>query len=144
MCKAMPSNYPAAMTEPIREAVRRAGCSEATTAEEVDAAVSQPGTTLVFVNSVCGCAGDTARPALAQALASAERKPARAITVFAGVHHEATAQARRYFGHVPPSSPSLALIKDGRTVWMLSRHEIQGRSADAVAGDIAAALAAHA
>lgn len=144
MCKAMPSNYPPAMTEPIREAVRRAGCSEAGTAEEVDAALAQPGATLVFVNSVCGCAGGTARPALAQALATAERKPARAITVFAGVHHEATAQARRFFGDVPPSSPCLALIKDGQAVWTLSRHQIQGRTADAVAEDIAAALTAHA
>lgn len=144
MCKAMPSNYPPEMTEPIREAVRRAGVNEACTAEEVDAALKQPGATLVFVNSVCGCAGGTARPALAQALAAADHKPARAISVFAGVHHEATAQARRAFGDVPPSSPALALIKDGQAVWTLSRHQIQGRTADAVAQDIRAALVANA
>lgn len=143
MCKAMPSNYPPEMTAPIREAVRQAGLTEACTADEVDAALRQPGITLVFVNSVCGCAGGTARPALARALAVAECRPAQAISVFAGVHHEATAQARRAFGDTPPSSPSLALVKDGQAVWTLSRHEIQGRTADAVAQDIRAALEQH-
>jgi putative YphP/YqiW family bacilliredoxin len=141
MCKTMPSNYPPEMTEPMRDAVRRAGLSEVVTAEAVDEAVRQPGTTLVFVNSVCGCAGGTARPALAQALA--QRRPGRAISVFAGVDHEATAQARGYFGATPPSSPSMALIKDGQPVWTLSRHEIQGRSVEVVTQAIVDALAQH-
>ena len=135
--------YPPEMTEPIRAQARAAGFTEALDAAQVDAAVAQPGTTLVFVNSVCGCAGGSARPGIAQALAESAKKPGRAITVFAGVDREAVEKARSYFGDVPPSSPSVALVKDGKPVWTLSRHQIQGRTYVDVANDVKAALAQH-
>jgi putative YphP/YqiW family bacilliredoxin len=135
--------YPPEMTDPIRAQARAAGFTEALTSDQVDAALATPGTALVFVNSVCGCAGGSARPGIAQALADAAKKPDRTITVFAGVDREATDRARAYFGDVPPSSPSMALVKDGKPVWTLSRHQIQGRTFIDVANDVKAALAQH-
>lgn len=119
------------------------GLVECTTPEQVDAAIAQPGTTLVFVNSVCGCAAAAARPGLAQALAGQGPKPTRSITVFAGVDREATQQARQHCADQPPSSPSAALLRDGRLVWMLHRHQIEGRSPVEVAEQFQRAFAAH-
>lgn len=136
------TTYPREVTDPIRASVRAQGLTEATTPQEVDAALAQPGTTLVFVNSVCGCAGGVARPALSKALAGA-RCPDRTVVVFAGVDIDATARARQSFSSMPPSSPSAALLKDGKPVWTLSRSQIQGRMPEDVAAELTAAFAAH-
>lgn len=135
--------YPTELTDPIRAEVRAMGLTEATTPEAVDAQVGAPGTTLVFVNSVCGCAAGGARPGLTQALSGSSRKPDRCLTVFAGVDQAATARARSHFAEYPPSSPSAALLKDGEVVWMLHRHQIEGRSPQQIAALFSQAFAAH-
>jgi putative YphP/YqiW family bacilliredoxin len=113
------------------------------TPEDVDARLKDaPGTTLVVVNSICGCAARNARPAVAMALQH-ERTPSALTTVFAGQDVDATARARSYFTGYPPSSPQIALLKDGELVFMLERHQIEGRSADAIATDLKAAFDAH-
>ena len=108
-----------------REDMVDAGYEELTTPEEVDAAFKREGTTLVLVNSVCGCAGGVARPAAANAI-HYDKRPDHLVTVFAGQDREATEKARSYFGDFPPSSPSFALLKDGEILTMLERHEIEG------------------
>jgi putative YphP/YqiW family bacilliredoxin len=125
--------YPAQMTDPIREEVHEIGLTELKTPAEVDAALSRPGTALVFVNSICGCAAGGARPGLFLALQQAAKKPDQVTTVFAGVDKEATAKARAFFAEYPPSSPSAALLKDGEVVWMLHRHQIEGRHPEQIA-----------
>ncbi|MBE3568989.1 MAG: BrxA/BrxB family bacilliredoxin [Bacillales bacterium] len=102
-----------------------AGYRELRTPEEVDEALQKKGTTLVMVNSVCGCAGGIARPAAAYAI-HYDKRPDQLVTVFAGQDKEATAKARSYFTGYPPSSPSFALLKDGKLVAMVERHEIEG------------------
>jgi putative YphP/YqiW family bacilliredoxin len=101
----------------------------------VEDVLPREGTTLVVVNSVCGCAARNARPAVAMALQNPKR-PERATTVFAGQDVEATARAREFFHGYPPSSPSIALMKDGDVVFMLERHRIEGRDADQIAADL--------
>lgn len=108
-----------------REELTTAGYEELTTADEVNHILKDNGTTLVTVNSVCGCAGGVARPA-AQYIVNYDKKPDRYVTVFAGQDKDATEQARSYFTGYPPSSPSFALIKDGELVNMVERHEIEG------------------
>jgi putative YphP/YqiW family bacilliredoxin len=135
--------YPAEFTNPIRDEVKAMGLTELTTAADVDRALNQPGTTLVFVNSVCGCAAGGARPGLTMALHGAGAKPDRVVTVFAGVDREAVAQARAHFSEYPPSSPSAALLKDGEVVWMLHRHQIEGRHPQQIAQAFAGAFAAN-
>ncbi|HAT10044.1 MAG TPA: BrxA/BrxB family bacilliredoxin [Planctomycetes bacterium] len=135
--------YPSELTDPIRGEVKAMGLIEATTPEQVDAELAKPGSTLVFINSVCGCAAGGARPGLTQALASAPAKPGRCVTVFAGVDKEATNRARGHFAEYPPSSPSAALLKDGEVVWMLHRHQIEGRHPQQIAELFAKAFAAH-
>ena len=108
-----------------RNEIRAAGYTELKTPEEVDEAFAQKGTTLVMINSVCGCAGGIARPAAAHAV-HYDRKPDHLVTVFAGQDKEATEQARSYFDEYPPSSPSFALLKDGKVCTMVERHEIEG------------------
>ncbi|MFM2091456.1 MAG: hypothetical protein RLZZ127_1945 [Planctomycetota bacterium] len=134
--------YPPELTEPIRAEVRAMGLTELTTPAEVDAAVAKPGTTLIFINSVCGCAAGGARPGLTIALAGA-KKPAQVATVFAGVHGDAVRHARGHFPEFPPSSPSAALLKDGDVVWFLHRHQIEGRSPKQIAEAFTQAFAAH-
>lgn len=107
-----------------KEAVA-AGFEEARTPDEVDEAFKKPGTTLVLINSVCGCAGGLARPAAAHAI-HYDKVPDQMVTVFAGQDREATERAREYFEGYPPSSPSFALMKDGKCVAMLERHDIEG------------------
>lgn len=109
-----------------RKEAKDAGFDELTTTEEVDTAINKEGTTLVLVNSVCGCAGGIARPAAAYALNKSETKPNHVVTVFAGQDKEATEKARSYFTGYPPSSPSFALLKDGELLTMIERHEIEG------------------
>lgn len=124
--------YPEFMIASMREELTRLGVEEARTSEAVDAAAAQPGTTLVVVNSVCGCAAGKARPGIALALQHATR-PDRAVTVFAGADIEATDRARSYFTGIPSSSPAVGLLKDGKLVYMLERHQIEGRTAPQIA-----------
>lgn len=125
--------YPEMMVKPMREEVTRLGVEELRSVTEVDAALAEgKGTALVFVNSVCGCAAGMARPALAKALQHAN-KPAKLYTVFAGQDLDATARARSYFGEYQPSSPSVAVMKDGEVVAFVHRHQIEGRHPDAIA-----------
>lgn len=130
------------VVEHIRNEVRAMGLRELTTPQEVDRALAEDGTTLVAVNSVCGCASGIMRPALREALGRAPA-PDAMTTVFAGQDTEATARAREYFAPHAPSSPSVALVRAGETVWMLSRSDIEGRSHPAVAQDIVRALEEH-
>jgi putative YphP/YqiW family bacilliredoxin len=108
-----------------RDEIKTAGYTELTTPEEVEEVFAQKGTTLVMVNSVCGCAGGIARPAAAHAIHN-DRRPDQLVTVFAGQDKEATEKARDYFEGYPPSSPSFALLKDGKIITMIERHEIEG------------------
>ncbi|MCX8040280.1 MAG: BrxA/BrxB family bacilliredoxin [Planctomycetota bacterium] len=134
--------YPDEIVNPIRAEVRAMGLTELRTPEDVERALADPGPVLVFVNSICGCAAAGARPGLAKALAEAPKKP-RVVTVFAGVDREATAAARARFGNYPPSSPSAALLKNGEVVWMLHRHQIEGRYPEQIAEAFRQAFAAH-
>ncbi|MBA2481752.1 MAG: BrxA/BrxB family bacilliredoxin [Planctomycetes bacterium] len=125
--------YPAQMTDPIREEVHEMGLAELKTPQEVETALAKKGTTLVFINSICGCAAGGARPGLTMALQAAAKKPLQVTTVFAGVDKEAVAAARAHFAEYPPSSPSACLLKDGEVVWMLHRHQIEGRHPEQIA-----------
>lgn len=135
--------YPPEIVDPIRADVRAIGLTELTTPAEVDTALAQPGTALVLINSVCGCAAGGARPGLQRALQGATVRPTRSVTVFAGVDREATARARSHFAEFPPSSPSAALLKDGEVVWFLHRHQIEGRTPEQIAESFRQAFAAH-
>ncbi|HEU5154560.1 MAG TPA: BrxA/BrxB family bacilliredoxin [Gemmatimonadales bacterium] len=132
--------YHEMMVKPMREEVTRLGVTELRTVADVDAALgSATGTALVFVNSVCGCAAGGARPALAMALGHGPR-PQHLYSVFAGQDLEATARARSYFAEYQPSSPSLALMRDGEVLHFVHRHMIEGRPPQALAADLVAAL----
>lgn len=131
--------YPEFMIASMREELTRLGVEEARTPEALDTVVAQPGTTLVVVNSVCGCAAGKARPGLAMAMQHA-RRPDRSVTVFAGADIAATDRARGYFTGFGPSSPSMGLLKDGKLVYMLERHQIEGRSAPQIAEVLAGAF----
>jgi putative YphP/YqiW family bacilliredoxin len=125
--------YPEMMIKPMREEVTRLGVEELRSVADVDAALAEStGTSLVFVNSVCGCAAGMARPALAKALQHPV-KPARLYSVFAGQDLDATARVRSYFGEYQPSSPSVAVLKDGEVVAFVHRHQIEGRHPDQIA-----------
>src|SRR5919106_5370569 len=120
--------YPEPFIAPMRAELTRLGFEDLRTPEAVDEAVKQPGTTMIVVNSVCGCAAGKARPGIALALTRGKR-PDHLTTVFAGADLEATEQARGYFAPHPPSSPSIALMKDGKLVYMMERRQIEGQSA---------------
>jgi putative YphP/YqiW family bacilliredoxin len=125
----------------MREELSRHGFRELKSAADVDAFFGEKsGTALLVVNSVCGCAAGMARPGAADAVAG-EIRPDRLATVFAGQDLEATSRARGYFADLPPSSPSMALFKDGELVYFMPRHRIEGRNAEAVAGDLRQAFA---
>ncbi|GAA5415443.1 UPF0403 protein SA1345 [Paraliobacillus ryukyuensis] len=126
-------------TQASRDEIVTAGYQELTTPEQVDEVMQNKGTTLVMVNSNCGCAGGVARPAAAQIM-QAEGKPDHAVTVFAGQDKEATEKARSYFKGYAPSSPSFALLKDGSMVTMVERHEIEGHQVDDVVAKLQAAM----
>lgn len=135
--------YDEMMVAPMRQELTRLGIQETRTAAEVDAILGErKGTVLVVVNSVCGCAAGMARPAVAMALES-ENRPDKMITVFAGNDREATARAREYFVGYRPSSPSIALLKDGEVVKMLERWNIEGREAHDVAAELVSAFSEH-
>ena len=132
--------YDPMLVQPMRDELTRIGVDELRTAEEVDEALRDvAGTALVVVNSVCGCAARNARPAVALAMEHSAR-PDRIVTVFAGQDIEATARAREYFAGFRPSSPSIGLLRDGDVVFMLERHQIEGREAEDIARDLAAAF----
>ena len=132
--------YDPRLVAPMRDEMVRMGARELKTVAEVDETIGdQKGTMLVFVNSVCGCAAGNARPALAQALKHAVR-PQHVVTVFAGQDLDATARARQYFGEYQPSSPSMALLRDGEVVHFIHRHQIEGQAPQTVAANLTAAF----
>lgn len=133
--------YDEMIVGPMREELTRLGIEETRTPEQVESAIgSGEGTALVVVNSVCGCAAGNARPGIRMALEKTAARPDRMITVFAGNDRDATQKARSYFAGYRPSSPSIALLKDGEVVKMLERHQIEGRDASEIAKEIAGAL----
>jgi putative YphP/YqiW family bacilliredoxin len=135
--------YNPSLVAPMREEMTRLGVQELTTVTDVDGALGdQRGSMLVFVNSVCGCAAGNARPALRLALQHGV-KPQHLVTVFAGQDLDATARARQYFAEYQPSSPSIALLRDGEVVHFVHRHQIEGRSPQAIAADLTAAFDRH-
>lgn len=127
--------YPADLVKPMKEELTSIGFEELQSAEAVDQAIKQEGTTLVVVNSVCGCAAANARPAAKMSLENS-KKPSHLATVFAGVDKEATEKARAHMVPFPPSSPCMALFKDGELVHMLERHHIEGRPAEMIAENL--------
>ncbi|MFL5402899.1 MAG: BrxA/BrxB family bacilliredoxin [Gemmatimonadales bacterium] len=132
--------YNPALVAPMRAEVTRLGAKELTSAAEVDAVLGDSkGSMLVFVNSVCGCAAGNARPALALALKHAV-VPQQVVTVFAGQDLDAAARARQYFGEYQPSSPSMALLRDGEVVHFVHRHQIEGRSPKDIAANLTVAF----
>lgn len=131
--------YPEVMLIPMREELTRAGIKEARTAEEVDAAVAQPGTTLVVVNSICGCAAGKMRPGVRLALRN-KTLPDHSITVFAGQDREATERARSYFVGQPPTSPAVAILRDGKLAYLMQRSVIENATAPMIAQELARAF----
>lgn len=132
--------YSELMIRPMREELTRIGVEELKTPEDVDKTLSNSeGTVMVVVNSICGCAAGKARPGIARALQHSVR-PDKVATVFAGADIEATEKARSYFTGYEPSSPSIALLKNGKLVWMLERREIEGKDASQVASELTQAF----
>ncbi len=131
--------YPELMVVPMREELTRLGIEELRTASEVDDVVRQPGTTMVVVNSICGCAAGRMRPAVRIALQHSA-VPDKAVTVFAGQDREATDRARSYFEGYPPSSPSIGLLRDGKLVYMMQRSDIEIREAEDIATELTGAF----
>ncbi len=131
--------YPEEIVKPMRQELVSAGFEELHTANQVDDILKENGTTLIMVNSVCGCAAGTARPGTIMAL-QGDKKPSHITTVFAGVDVEAVAKAREHMIPFPPSSPAVALFKDGELVHMLERHHIEGRSAEMIAENLSGAF----
>jgi len=131
--------YPEMMVIPMREELTRVGIKETRTATDVDAALAAPGTTLLVVNSICGCAAGKMRPGVRLALQNAT-KPDQAITVFAGQDREATDRARSYFAGNPPTSPAVAILRDGKLVYLMQRSAIEINTAQAIAGELARAF----
>jgi putative YphP/YqiW family bacilliredoxin len=134
--------YPEIMLIPMREELTRAGVKEARTAAEVDAALALPGTTLLVVNSICGCAAGKMRPAVRMALQHSTA-PSQAVTVFAGQDAEATERARGYFAGNPPSSPAIAILRDGQLIYLMQRSAIESSSAPAIAQELTRAFDVH-
>ena len=134
--------YPAELVKPMREDLTAVGFEELHTAEAVEQALAKEGTTLVVVNSVCGCAAANARPGARMSLQNSKR-PNHLVTVFAGVDKEATDKAREFMIPFPPSSPCMALFKDGELVHMLERHHIEGRPAEMIAENLVDAYNSH-
>jgi putative YphP/YqiW family bacilliredoxin len=132
--------YPEIMVIPMREELTRLGIEELRTSEEVDQALrNRPGTTMVVVNSICGCAAGRMRPAVRIAMQNPIR-PDQSYSVFAGQEKEATERARSYFTGQPPSSPSIGILRDGQLVYLMPRSDIERREAPAIADDLKAAF----
>ena len=131
--------YPEVMLIPMREELTRAGIAEARSAEAVDAAVASPGTTMLIVNSICGCAAGKMRPGVRLALRNAVT-PDRSVTVFAGQDREATERARSYFEGNPPTSPAVAILRDGKLVYLMQRFVIESSTPQAIADELSRAF----
>jgi putative YphP/YqiW family bacilliredoxin len=132
--------YPEIMVIPMREELTRLGVEELLTPEDVDAALkNRPGTAMVIVNSICGCAAGRMRPAVRMAMQNAAL-PDKTFSVFAGQEKEATDRARSYFTGYPPSSPSIGILRDGELVYLMPRSDIERREAPAIAADLKAAF----
>ena len=134
--------YPEQFIAPMRAELTRLGARELRTTDDVDQAVHSSGTVMIVVNSICGCAAGKARPGIAIALQQG-RRPDLVATVFAGADTEATDRARQYFVPYPPSSPSIALLRDGQLVWMMERRDIEPRDAASIAAHLRAAFDQH-
>lgn len=132
--------YPLEIVNPMKKELTDAGFEELLTPEQVDESFKKEGTTLMVVNSVCGCSAGTARPGVLRAIQNASKKPNQIVTSFAGVDKDAVAQARTYFLPYPPSSPSIALLKDGKLVHMIERHMIEGKTAEMIEENLKAAF----
>lgn len=130
--------YPLELVKPMQQELENVGFTSLHTAQEVETALQKAGTTLVVVNSVCGCAAGTARPGAVASL-KFKKAPNNLVTVFAGVDREATEKAREFMIPFPPSSPAIALFKEGVLVHMLERHHIEGRPAEVIASNLASA-----
>lgn len=124
--------YPEAIVKPMKAELTSAGFEDLTSPEDVQKAISEKGTVLMVVNSVCGCAAGACRPGVKLSLSS-DKKPAKLTTVFAGFDTEAVVEARKHFAPYPPSSPAIALFKDGNLVHFIERHNIEGRNANTIA-----------
>jgi len=131
--------YPEIMLIPMREELTKAGIEEARTAEAVDAALAKPGTTIVVVNSICGCAAGKMRPGVRLALRNAVT-PDHSVTVFAGQDREATERARSYFEGNPPTSPAIAILRDGKLVYLMQRFVIENSAPQAIAQELSRAF----
>lgn len=132
--------YPSDIVLPMKAELVNNGFEDLTTPDAVDTALKQSGTTLLVLNSVCGCSAGTARPGVLRAVQNAGKKPDHLVTSFAGYDTDAVKQARSYLLPYPPSSPSIALLKDGQLVHMIERHMIEGRSADMIAANLQSAF----
>lgn len=132
--------YPAELVMPMKAELTDHGFEELLTREKVDNTLAQSGTTLVMINSVCGCSAGSARPGVLMAVAHSEKKPDRLTTTFAGFDTEAVQQVRQHLLPYPPSSPAIALFKDGQLVHFIERHMIEGRPAQMIAANLAAAF----
>jgi putative YphP/YqiW family bacilliredoxin len=135
--------YPAEIVMPMKSELTEQGFEDLKTPEQVDAALKQSGTTLLMINSVCGCSAGTARPGVLMAVHNASKKPNHLTTTFAGFDLDAVKQARTYLMPYPPSSPAIALIKDGQVVHMIERHMIEGRPAQMIAANLMQAFDQH-
>jgi len=131
--------YPEILIKPMRDELTQIGVQETRTPAEVDAAIQAPGTVMVVVNSVCGCAAGKARPGIAMSLRHSV-VPDKTVTVFAGADIEATDRAREHFTGYRPSSPSIGLFQNGKLVFMLERHQIEGREAPQIASELTGAF----
>ena len=132
--------YPEQIVLPMKEELTENGFTELVTNDEVDKAVTDKGTALVFINSVCGCSAGTARPGVLIAVGNSSKKPDRLTTSFAGFDIEAVNKIRQHLLPYPPSSPSIALFKNGKLVHFIERHNIEGRSAQMIANNLSAAF----
>lgn len=132
--------YPAELVNPMKAELTGHGFKELLSPEDVDAQLKEKGTALLVINSVCGCSAGTARPGVLMAVANAAKKPDHLFTTFAGFDVDAVKQARSYLMPYPPSSPSIALLKDGQVVHMIERHMIEGRPAQMIAANLAEAF----
>lgn len=135
--------YPAELVLPMKGELTSNGFTDLKTPEEVNDALKKEGTTLLVINSVCGCSAGTARPGVLHAVQTGAKKPTQLVTSFAGFDKEAVNQARQFLLPYPPSSPCIALLKDGELVHMIERHMIEGRSAEMISNNLTAAFDTH-
>ncbi len=135
--------YPADLVLPMKAELTNNGFSDLDTPQKIDETLKNEGTTLLVINSVCGCSAGTARPGVIHAVKTAEKKPTQLATTFAGFDVEAVQQARTYLLPYPPSSPCIALLKNGELVHMIERHMIEGRSAEMIAANLSEAFQQH-